>query len=90
MANAYTQLYVHIVFSVKRRTNKVSPQWKDRLYKYISGIIKHRKQKLMVIGSMSDHIHLLLGFNPARTLSNLVRDIKSSSSKWINEERLSM
>ena len=44
----------------------------------------------MVIGGMNDHIHLLIGFNPAYAISDLVREIKSSSSKWINEERLAM
>lgn len=90
MANTYTQLYAHVVFSVKGRSSQISNDWKEELYKYISGIIKYRKQKLMVIGGISDHIHLLIGFNPACTLSDLVRVIKSNSSKWINERRLAM
>ena len=90
MANTYTQLYVHVVFSVKVRSGQISTDWKEELYKYIGGIIKYRKQKLMVIGGMNDHIHLLIGFNPACTLSDLIRDIKSNSSKWINEKRLAM
>jgi putative transposase len=60
------------------------------LYKYIGGIIKYRRQKLMVIGGMNDHIHLLTGFSPACALSDLVRDIKAGSSKWINEKRLAI
>lgn len=90
MANTYTQLYVHVVFSVKGRSGQISPHWKEELYKYISGIIKYKKQKLMVISGMRDHIHLLIGYNPACTLSDLVRDIKSGSSKWINEKRMAM
>ena len=60
--------------------------WKEDLYKYISGIINAKKQKLMIVNGISDHIHLLIGFNPSCSISNLVRDIKSNSSKWINEK----
>lgn len=72
MANTYTQLYVHVVFSVKARSGQIASDWKEDLYKYINGIIKFRKQKLMVIGGISNHIHLLIGFNPACPLSDLL------------------
>jgi putative transposase len=88
MANTYTQLYIHVVFSVKGRSRQISTDWKEELYRYISGIIKYRNQKLMIIGGMGDHIHILIGFHPACVLSDLVRDIKSNSSKWVNENRL--
>lgn len=55
---------------------------------YISGIIKNKGQKLMIINGMPDHLHLLIGFKPNCNLSDLVRDIKASSSKWINENKL--
>lgn len=64
MANTYTQIYAHIVFAVKGGTNLISSQWKDELYKYISGILSGKKQKLMAINGMNDHIHLLIGFRP--------------------------
>ncbi len=86
MANTYNQLYAHIVFDVKGRTNLISSQWKEELYKYISGILSGKKQKLMAINGMNDHIHLLIGFKPECSISDLIRDIKSNSSKWINEK----
>ena len=85
MANTYTQLYVHVVFSVKGRSNLISTKWKEDLYKYITGIITNEKQKLMIINGMPDHIHLLIGLGPDCKLSDLVRTIKANSSKWINE-----
>lgn len=90
MANTYTQLYVHIVFSVKGRSNQISPEWKEELYKYISGKITAKKQKPMVMNGVSDHIHILVGFNPSCSISDLVRDIKANSSKWINDKRFAM
>lgn len=88
MANTYTQLYFHIVFAVKGRKNRLAPQLKEELYKYISGIISNKNQKLMIINGMPNHIHLLIGTKPDCNLSDLVRDIKANSSKWINENKL--
>ncbi len=88
MANTYTQLYVHVVFAVKGRTNLISKKWKEELYKYITGIITNKNQKLMIINGMPDHIHLLIGFKPDCSLSDMVRDIKANSSKFINEKKL--
>ena len=87
MANTYSKLYFHIVFAVKGRQNHIATRWKDELYKYISGIITNKNQKLMIINGMPNHIHLLIGTKPTCNLSDLVRDIKANSSKWINEKK---
>ena len=87
MANTYTQLYFHIVFAVKGRNNFISKQWKDELYKYISGIISNKDQKLMIVNGVPNHIHLLIGTKANCNLSDLIRDIKANSSKWINEKK---
>jgi len=87
MANTYSQLYVQIVFAVKGRQNLISKKWKNEIYKYITGIITNQKQKLIAINGMPDHIHILVGIKPNIPLSDLVRDIKSSSSKFINEQK---
>jgi len=87
MANTYTQLYFHVVFAVKGRSNLISVKWKEELYKYISGIISNKKQKLIIVNGMGDHIHLLIGIKPDINLSDLIRDVKSNSSKFINEKK---
>ena len=84
MANTYTQLYFHIVFAVQGRANLINNAWKEELYKYITGILSNKKQKLMIINGMPDHIHILLSTKPDFNLSNLIRDVKSSSTNWIN------
>jgi putative transposase len=87
MADTYTKLFIHVVFAVKGRENLISPRWKDDLYKYINGIIVNSDQKLMIINGMPDHIHILLGVKPTIALSDLIRDIKANSSRFINEKR---
>ena len=88
MANTYTQLYFHIVFAVKARRNHIGADWKDELYKYITGIVSNKNQKLMIINGMPNHLHLLIGTKPDCNLSDLVRVIKANSSKWINAKKL--
>ena len=85
MPNTYTQLYTHVVFAVKGRANLVSSKWSDELYKYISGIVSSKNQKMMIINGMPDHIHILLGLKPDCNLSDLVGVIKANSSRWIKE-----
>jgi REP element-mobilizing transposase RayT len=88
MANTYSQLYTHIVFAVKGRENIVTKKIEDDLYKYICGIVTLNHQKVYAINGMPDHIHLLISIKPNCLLSDLVRDIKASSSKWINLKKL--
>lgn len=85
MANTYTQMYIQIVFAVKRRQNLIQKKWKDELHKYICGIVNGKGQKVYAIGGVEDHIHLLVSIKPNIAISDLVRDIKANSSKWINE-----
>jgi putative transposase len=88
MANTYTQLYIHLVFAVKFRARLIDSSWKNELYKYLCGIATNNKHKVYAINGMPDHIHILISAKPHISLSELVKDLKSSSSKWINEKNL--
>ena len=87
MANTYTQIYIHVVFAVEGRQSLIKSEHNDELQKYITGIVSGQKQKLIAINNMRDHLHLLVGLRPDSSLSDLVRDIKANSSKFINEQR---
>lgn len=88
MPNTYTQIHIHIIFAVKNRNAVIYPNWKDSLHQYITGIIQHNEHKVLQINSMPDHIHILIGLRPVQSLSSLVQNVKSESSKFINNERL--
>ena len=85
MSNTFSQLYIQIIFTVQGRQNLIPSQKREELHKYITGIIKKRNQKLLAIFAMPDHIHLLVGLKPDIRISDLVRDIKSGTSKYISE-----
>lgn len=85
MPNTYTQIHLQFVFAVKYRKAQILPSYKDELYKYITGIIQHYDHKVLAINGVEDHIHIFIGMRPTQSISDLLQDIKGSSSKWINE-----
>ena len=87
MANTYSQIYMHIVFSVQGRLNLIPKQHREELHKIMTGIINKRNQKLLSIFAMPDHVHILVGMRPSMAISDLVRDIKAGSSNHINKEK---
>lgn len=88
MANTYTKIYLHVIFSVHGRQNLIEKKWMDSLHKFICGIVNVKEQKVYAIGGMPDHIHILLSMKPGMAISGLVRDIKSNSSRWVNDKKL--
>lgn len=87
MANTYSQIYIQIVFTVKGRENLIKKENREELHKFITGIVSNREQKLLAIFAMPDHVHILIGIKPNITISDLVRDIKAGSSKFINDSK---
>jgi REP element-mobilizing transposase RayT len=87
MANTYSQIYIQVVFAVKNRNNMILPSWEEELYKYITGIVQNKGQKMLAINGMPDHIHIFFGMKPDCCISDLVREIKKSSTDFIKEHR---
>jgi len=85
MADSYTQLYVQMVFVVKNRGCLIREDFREKLERYICGIVRKHNSKPLAIYCNPDHTHLLAGLNPAISISDLVKSIKSNSSRWINE-----
>ena len=87
MANTFTQIYLHLVFTPWGRENIIPLNHKEELQKFTTGIIQNRKHKLLAINFTKDHVHILIGYNPSQPLPDLMRDIKAGTSKFINEKR---
>ncbi len=87
MKGTFTKVYIHIVFRVKGNRNLIPEKHHEVLYKYITGIVSNKKQKLMAINGTEDHIHILASIAADIRISDLVRDIKANSSRFINQER---
>jgi REP element-mobilizing transposase RayT len=87
MPNTYSQIYIQIVFAVKGRENLISKFHREELHKYITGIIQNREQKMLAVFCMPDHVHVLVGLKSSISISDLVRDVKAGSSKFINDSK---
>jgi REP element-mobilizing transposase RayT len=88
MANSYTQLYVQMVFAVKNRQSLILPAKREQIEKYICGIASNLKCKPIAIYCNPDHLHLLVSTKPVICIASVIRDIKSFSSRYINEHQL--
>ena len=88
VANTFSQIYIQTVFAVETRQSLIKPDFKEELYKYITGIVRNQGQKLIAINGMPDHLHVLIRLKPAMALADLVREIKADSTNFINEQKL--
>jgi REP element-mobilizing transposase RayT len=86
MPGTFSQIYVQVVFAVKGRDNQLQKPWRDEVFKYMAGILKAQKQKPIIINGVADHVHLFIGIKPNMSVSELVRDVKNNTSKFINSQ----
>lgn len=89
MAGTFSQIYIQVVFAVQNRESMIHSSWEEELYKYISGIVRNKEQKMLAINGMPDHIHFFLGMKPSYCLSNLIREVKKSSNDFITKKKFS-
>jgi putative transposase len=87
MAGTFSQFYIHVVFAVKGRGNFLQKPWREEVFKYISGIIKGKNQKSIIVNGIKNHVHIFVVLKPSMAVSDLVRDIKNNSSNFINEKK---
>ena len=85
MAHSFRAHYFHLVWSTKNREPLINKEIQSLLYAYIGGVIKNHDGKLLEAGGMLEHVHLLVGLSLPDKFSDFIRDIKTSSSLWINK-----
>ena len=85
MAGTFTNLNYHVIFSTKDRALNITAEMQERLYEYISGVIRGQGGVNYAIGGVADHVHILLRLKPTSSLSDIVRDVKANSSGWIHQ-----
>ena len=85
MANTYTSLYYHIVFSTKNRVGYLKPRIEHRVWAYIGGVARVHKIVALQIGGVDDHIHALVKAQPNVSVSQVAQFLKGDSSRWIHQ-----
>ena len=87
MSNTYSQITIHAVFAVKYKENLIVKSWRDSMHEYIAGILRLEGLKPLATGGWLDHVHILFGMPVTMNISDILRIVKSKSSKWVNEEK---
>jgi REP element-mobilizing transposase RayT len=87
MANTYTQINIHAVFSVKGRHNLLTEDFRDDLFKYISGILNNLNQYSLAVNGYLDHVHMFFELHPTSAVADILEVVKTNSSKWINKNQ---
>ncbi len=85
MPSTHLSLHVHVVFSTKERRTLIGEDWRERLHAFLGGAVRTAGCVPDAIGGTSDHIHCLMGLRATHRLSDVVRDIKQTSSEWVHK-----
>lgn len=88
MANTYSQVNIHCVFAVKGRENLITKSFKDDLHRYMSGILKNDGSFPLAVNGWLDHVHVFFELPMTMSISDQMRVLKATSSKWINDNKL--
>lgn len=87
MPSTWSQVLLHIIFSTKDRKPLIDAEGADDLYGFIGGIVRDEGGTLLAIGGMSDHVHMLVRWGTDKAIGELVRDVKTRSSRWMRQSR---
>jgi putative transposase len=86
-SGTYTQIYIQLIFAVKNREAVLIPAIQDEVFKFIAGSINSMKHKSLAVNGISNHIHCFLGLNPIQSISELSKEVKRSSTDFINQKK---
>ncbi|MBN2805986.1 MAG: IS200/IS605 family transposase [Prolixibacteraceae bacterium] len=88
MPEPFTQLFTHLVFAVKKNKAKILQAHEADIHRVLGEVVQQQGHQLLIVDGTTDHVHLLIKMNPARSLSSLVREVKKQSSFYINHQLL--
>lgn len=84
--STHLSLHFHVVFSTKNRAAIITSAWRGRLHAYLGGVVRNVGGVPEAIGGVADHVHMLIGLPATVNLSDIMRDVKAVSSRWVHEE----
>ena len=90
MGHTFSHILCHVIFSTKGRINYLYKDLRPNLYSYLCGIAQHEGCQIVNIGGVDDHVHILIRIKPALSISDVVRKLKTNSSKWIHENQTNL
>ncbi|MDP9191358.1 MAG: IS200/IS605 family transposase [Acidobacteriota bacterium] len=86
MPSTHASLHYHLVFSTKERFPSITPEVRERVHAYLGGVIRGLGGVGLEVGGIADHVHLLVGLKPTHCVSDVMRNLKADSSRWMHDE----
>jgi len=86
MAHTFANLLTHVIFATKGREPFINGEFQTRLLAYLAGIVRHLHAVPFDINGAADHVHVLVSLPPTLSIAELVRVMKSNSSRWVHEQ----
>ncbi len=86
MANTYSSLHYHVIFSTKNREPWLNQTIEQRIWAYIGGIARAHKMTALQVGGVEDHLHAVVTAPPTIAPFQIAQYLKGDSSKWIHDE----
>jgi REP element-mobilizing transposase RayT len=86
MSSTHLSIHFHLIFATKNHERHIGAAWRTRLHAYMGGILSSLDAVPEIVGGVEDHIHVLAGLRATHRLADLMRELKSSSSRWVHEE----
>ena len=86
MPSTHTCLHYHLVFGTKDHDTAIAPSWRAKLHAYLGGVVRALEGTPLVVGGVSDHVHLLVGLKPTHNVADVMRELKAVSSRWVHDE----
>ena len=85
MSSTHLSLHCHIIFGTKHQRPLIASDWRPRFHAYLGGAVRALDAIPEAVGGIADHVHLLIGFSATQRLSDIMRDVKRSSSAWVHD-----
>ena len=88
MSHSYNKIWIHAIWATKNRNHYISHQIERKVYEFIYNQFKDQGCIVRIINGMPDHIHCLFLLCPNKSIAEVIKQVKGSSSHYVNQEKL--
>jgi putative transposase len=85
MPHTCGNVLLHVIFSTLQRRPLIKPDFRDDLFAYLGGIVREMNGTALIINGTADHVHMLIRTRPSHAPADIVRTVKTNSTRWVRE-----
>lgn len=88
MPHSYNKIWIHVVWSTKEREALLTPRIESQIHDFLRTQLRELGCPVRIINGTPDHVHCLFLLNPKKSISEVIKQLKGSSSNFINQNNL--